>query len=267
MSKLFTLREWFYIDDACRYLSELFNEPVTSRDLFGLALSEQLKLSVRFETGTNVRFATKLESRPTDQDYPSYISVGDVRQTYFSLEPVVTHLYDVFDLSMVGGERIYVRALEWKEDFDRNEFMSFDEVVLMTSDGRYCTPVAMYKGDKVTQPFDDPKNYHFRYDLPSDCRLVVRKSALKQLENQVVVNKTPIAVDESALSTTERNTLLKLTVGMAIKGYGYDPRASKSASPKEISDDLAELGIGVSDDTVRKYLRRAAETVLPGGIV
>ena len=70
-------------------------------------------------------------------------------------------------------------------------------------------------------------------------------------------------VNDKLLMTTERNTLLKLVFGMAIKGYSYDPAAAKSAKPKEIVDDLAELGITITDDTVRKYLKQAADAVLP----
>ena len=68
---------------------------------------------------------------------------------------------------------------------------------------------------------------------------------------------------ENVLTTTETNSLLKLVIGMAIKGYAHDPAASKSTSPKEIADDLAQLGIAITDDTVRKHLKKAAATVLP----
>ena len=68
---------------------------------------------------------------------------------------------------------------------------------------------------------------------------------------------------EKPLSNRERDTLLKLVIGMAVKGYSHNPAAAKSSAPKDIADDLASLGISVSDDTVRKYLKEAAEFVLP----
>lgn len=68
---------------------------------------------------------------------------------------------------------------------------------------------------------------------------------------------------EKSFSTTERNTLFKLIIGMAIDAYGYEPNASKSPTPKEIADILAGLGMSITDDTVRKYLKQAADTVLP----
>ncbi|MDD3936141.1 hypothetical protein [Rhodoferax sp.] len=51
--------------------------------------------------------------------------------------------------------------------------------------------------------------------------------------------------------------------GLKLSGYSFDPAASKSATPKEIADDLAGLGITITDDTVRKYLKEAAKSVLP----
>lgn len=68
---------------------------------------------------------------------------------------------------------------------------------------------------------------------------------------------------DKSLSTAERSSLLKLVIGMAIKGYSFDPMSKKNSTPKEIVDDLAGLGIPLTDDTARKYLREAVDTVLP----
>jgi len=63
------------------------------------------------------------------------------------------------------------------------------------------------------------------------------------------------------LRTKERGTLLKLILGMALAGYGYDPEAPRSATPKEIADDLLKHGISLTDDTVRQWLKTAVEEV------
>lgn len=70
---------------------------------------------------------------------------------------------------------------------------------------------------------------------------------------------------EEPLSTKERNTLLKMIVGMAIGGYKYGPK-SKNNGPaiEEIREDLDAEGIPLSDDTIRNYLKEAVETVLNG---
>lgn len=58
----------------------------------------------------------------------------------------------------------------------------------------------------------------------------------------------------SELKTRERETLLKLVIGMAIKGYRYDPKAARNNATSEIADDLEALGIGLDTDTIRKWL-------------
>lgn len=65
------------------------------------------------------------------------------------------------------------------------------------------------------------------------------------------------------LGTRERDSLHRLLIGIAVAGYGYDPKAAKSPIPAQISSDLQNLGIEMTDDTVRKYLK-AATALLPG---
>lgn len=60
------------------------------------------------------------------------------------------------------------------------------------------------------------------------------------------------------ISERERQTVLKLIIGMAIKGYCFDPAASRNSAASEIVSDLALLGISIDDDTVRKWLKEAA---------
>ena len=69
------------------------------------------------------------------------------------------------------------------------------------------------------------------------------------------------AAREKPLSTRERETYQKIILGMAIKGYGYNPTEGRSDRPREIADDLATLGISVSDDTVRQKLKDAFDTI------
>lgn len=68
---------------------------------------------------------------------------------------------------------------------------------------------------------------------------------------------------EKPLGAKERETLFKLTIGMAIKGYGYDPSATRNDATTEITRDLEALGITLDSDTVRKWLREAAKILPP----
>jgi hypothetical protein len=65
------------------------------------------------------------------------------------------------------------------------------------------------------------------------------------------------------LGTKERESLLKIIIGMARGGYVYDPKLNRSAVPQEIASDLAKHGVPLDVDTVRKWLKEAAE-FLPG---
>lgn len=64
------------------------------------------------------------------------------------------------------------------------------------------------------------------------------------------------------LGTKEKDTLLKLVIGMAVSGYAYDPKAKKNLATAEIAQDLKKLGIPLNQDTVKKWLKEGAE-ILP----
>jgi len=64
---------------------------------------------------------------------------------------------------------------------------------------------------------------------------------------------------DKALSQRERSSCLKLIIGMAVKKYRYDPAAARGPAPSNIMNDLHELGIDIDVDTVRKWLKEAAE--------
>lgn len=90
------------------------------------------------------------------------------------------------------------------------------------------------------------------------------KDRISQLELEPP--KTPKqghVITEKSLTVRERETVLKLIIGMAISGYSYKPKDSKSPVSKEIEGDLDILGISVSDDTIRKWLKEASKILPP----
>jgi hypothetical protein len=64
---------------------------------------------------------------------------------------------------------------------------------------------------------------------------------------------------DKPLHSKEKDTLLKLVIGMAVKGFDYDPAAARSDVPTEIAAALDGLGIGIDVGTVRKWLAFGAE--------
>ncbi|WP_146115843.1 hypothetical protein [Malikia granosa] len=89
----------------------------------------------------------------------------------------------------------------------------------------------------------------------------------KALARPQIATAAPQDDEEKPLSTKERNTLLRLVIGVAVHAYGYNPSYRRNTAPGEISEALTELGMSIDPDTVRKYLKEAAETVLPAGSI
>ncbi|MCH2547806.1 MAG: hypothetical protein MK052_09395 [Alphaproteobacteria bacterium] len=74
------------------------------------------------------------------------------------------------------------------------------------------------------------------------------------------------AVDSTEeINPRVEETLLKIVIGMAVKHYNYDPTAQKSEVAKKIESTLDVYGLNVTDETIRKYLKKAA-SILPAEI-
>lgn len=110
--------------------------------------------------------------------------------------------------------------------------------------------------------------YKFFYptnSLPQNSVLVVRTDALREFEQLIADNSvTQTNPNKSDLSETERNTMLKLIIGMAIDAYGYNPdstRNSLTGNKNGLSAKLELHGINITDDTIRKYLFEAKKII------
>ena len=68
---------------------------------------------------------------------------------------------------------------------------------------------------------------------------------------------------EKPFLETERNTMLKLILGMAIDAYGYEPEKTKNSltgdNKNGLSEKLRTRGFSISNETIRKYLIQAKE--------
>jgi len=219
------------------------------------------------------------------------------------LEKEVVSLRGVFDLPMLGGERhdvehrfqsltggppvemhsldgAFIKAPDGsigqlQEDMENNRYQagsmaSLAHLESRIAAGKYTLDIAedLLNKHKVSRADflsrRKAKPYHDRFypagGLPDDCALVVRTRALTDFI--ALANEDEMQASRPQ-STRERDSLLKLILGMALGGYGFDPNASKSPTPKEIADDLATHGISITDDTVRKYLKESARAFLP----
>lgn len=291
MSKLTRLKEWLTLDDAAKHLSIMFGEEVAVADVLRLALDDRLTLSVNFVNETYALVGTiKEASEARHVDFPvdpgaalkakapgeyhggwTKLCMGlRLRDStkVIDLEEGIVALQGVYDLPMIGGER-----LEVEHRFQR--MTGGPSVTAVPMDGAF---VSLGRGEvaqlqdhhdenqymdpaKLKKPWHHEHNFYPGGGLPEGAVLVVRTDALEEFQESLVEDSSK-GDAEADVSTRERSTLLKIVIGMAMEAYKYSPEASRNGAVTEISGDLAKHGLDVSDDTVRKYLREASKTVL-----
>lgn len=273
MSKLFKLKEWLTVAEAAKHLSVVFGEEVAESDVLRFALDGRLRLSVYLAGSVRAwRGRISAYGDPTDAvqisnfaTVQTEIGIRVSTTRILKVERYLVQLVGLCDLMMIGNERNFVddkfrSFVGWSTGRSFNGEGAF--LAIAGADGVYALQGS--PDDKAIIPLPrmpwHPEGYIPAVGLPEDSSIVVRTDALRDLEESM----TKAAENgEKSLGTTERETLLKLVIGMAIDGYGHDPAAAKSKIPKEIAGILAGLDMPVSDDTVRKYLKQATDLVLP----
>lgn len=142
MGKLFNLREWLTVAEAARHLTSLFGEEVVEADVLRLALDGRLTLSVNFinhATARKGRIVTftdaELLSAIESGVYPEHLKWSDIgaqveamktgipakekpelmlldlriaKDKYLTLEDKISSISGVWDMAMIGGEKLDV---------------------------------------------------------------------------------------------------------------------------------------------------------------
>jgi hypothetical protein len=93
------------------------------------------------------------------------------------------------------------------------------------------------------------------------AQIAILEARIASLEQAQAEPSEP--APEQPMGARARDSLLKLVIGMAIAAYRYDPKATRSDKTSEIANDLAGAGVPLDVDTVRKWLRDAAELLPP----
>jgi hypothetical protein len=148
---------------------------------------------------------------------------------------------------------------DWKSAYDKQKKIADDAVAELQEEQRKHVALIREHTSFVTKMREEQET------------LVQKSAGQVELEAKNAELSSRIAGLESAkshepekpLGPRERDSLLKLVLGMAIRGYGYDPKAGRSGTAREIASDLQVSGLALDDDTIRKYLTEAKELLPP----
>jgi hypothetical protein len=325
MGKLFNLKEWLTVADAARHLSIVFGEDVTKADVLRLALDGHLRLSVDFvnhaqarcgkvarhteaalvaaiESGTlpddlewmkwpkDLAAAVRGESGGEETTHLMSLRIDDDR--YLTLGDDVTKLKGVWDLPMIGGEKVDIehqyqmltggpsvtlstldgafvegrdgRICQLQEDFDDNEHV--------TGSSAQLTRLNHYIASNGIE--NDVAEFMLDQHEENRKAFLKRRRERPKIESYypagglpkdaVLVVRTEALREfeqsvngvpkgaEKPISTTERNTLLAIIA--ALCDYSaINPNDRGAAS--QIAKLTEEVGATVSDDTVRRWLK------------
>lgn len=260
MSRLIEYRSWLRLDEAADYLGKKWGERVLEKDILRLALDYRLHLSVIFGVGQYARSYKPVSDEAAISE--NYIGVfyAPSGQT-LALEPKIFELEEdtAYELLQMSGDRTSLeKRYSTLSGYPHLPHAAECETVVSSGNYYYqLTEFPNLSGGETAA----------LSELPSSALLVVSTHELKKFLNEIPTESSDpaaLTTDTNAqkfpnkpLGTKERDTLLKIILGMAIKGYAYDPNAKRSSAAKEISDDLLSLGMSIDDDTVRNHLNRA----------
>ena len=294
MKKLFDLKEWLTLEDAAKHLTILFGEEVKVSDVLRLALDGRLRLSVDFVNNTNVRTAKivsideatfidipilqrKDASKPDPKNLQAVghvkvlngISYFDNKVINYDDDEKVYSLSGVWDLAMIGGERIDI-------EYKYHQLTGGPDVELLNIDGSFVVDekrtVAMhlmkqfkeFVYDKNLSPEKNDenrrRNYYPAEGLPDDSVLVVRTSALRLLEDTIRDNqkKNDPPIRKSA-ATKAADTYLVIIAALAKKA-GINIHEAGAAN--KIRRELDLLGIPMTEGTIYNNIVEVLPQVL-----
>lgn len=152
-----------------------------------------------------------------------------------------------------------------------------EERSLLDFTSEYNETVGYYCGDLFGAAESAIENERLKYKFPEKFKHANNKvdfeilkishensrlnETIEQLESKVEELEAAMNVNEKdkPLTTREKDTLLKMIVAMAIDVYGYNPDSPRGNAVKDIENALLEIGMAVSQDTIRTKLKEAKE--------
>jgi hypothetical protein len=158
---------------------------------------------------------------------------------------------------MLGAEQSDVeRRYQHLTNGPKVDLESMEGTIVYREDGTYCKLMLPFTGDELngqlvlSEPYNNPLNYYPADGLPDDSVLVVRTSALQELEARLSEPERRI---DKPIDARERTTLLVMIAALANMAKIDWSRPSKAAAA--IQSQAALIGVQVGVRTIEEHLK------------
>lgn len=207
----------------------------------------------RFVAKREIALRAKTMKQLSDFNVPSYFIAWANRTGFDMPEGLVGE---------VTGRGFQIA--DWKTQYDQQKVLADTAKAEAEKERNAHLADIRQHGTEINELIEQQRALMKAYDENAKAKDAQTASLLEEIERlsqeaATRENGSNITSIEKPVGTRERDSMVKLIIGMAMAGYSYDPQAARSAVPAEIEGDLERLGIGLNGDTIRKYVREGAE--------
>jgi hypothetical protein len=271
VKKLFNLKQWLTVPDAARHLSNLFEEDVSEADVLRLALDGHLILSVDFVNRAKGRpgrlvplqDAKRLKTMSLQNEPLDLIQGVQIGDQVIEFDERVVTLEGVWDLKMQGAERIDVEhRYQHQTGGPSVDLQSLDGPIVFRQNGMHCQLLEHFADGEhfdqktLKEQLSHPDKYYPAGGLPADSVLVVRTSALHDLEARLA---EPDQKAETPIGRRERTTMLVIIAALA-ELPKIDLKKPSSAA-QAIESQTIQMGARVSARAIEDHLKRIPDAL------
>lgn len=155
-----------------------------------------------------------------------------------------------------------IQVADWKSLFDQQQ-EAFSKLSASLAEEREKYLRAMKENSKFQEEYSAKANGTIAgYQTLVESLKAKNKEISEALDR---LQKDEANSGKREMGTRERESLLKLVIGMAMGGYGFNPTMARNSATADIETDLTTRGIPLDSDTIRKYLNEA-KALLPGDV-
>jgi hypothetical protein len=272
VKKLLNLRQWLTVPEAARHLSILFGEEMSEADVLRLALDGHLKMSVNFVNHTQGRCGPVVSFQDAKRSsiplldgkwIDAIVGIGISEDQVIEPRREVVEIRGIWDLTMMGAELLDVEhRYQFLTGGPSVDLQCLEGPIVCREDGMHCQLQSHFSDNEfadpknLMKPRNHPANYYPAGRLPADSVLVVKTSALHDLEAR---QSEPDPKAERPLKQRERDTLLVIIAALAELPKIDVKKPSKAAGA--IESETVRMGARVAARTIEDHLKRIPDAL------